>query len=75
MTSHQIQAVLSSQITDRILDHEAMRFTKMTIKQLTTRLYKITKPVKLEAFRVTAEVMGLRKLAKIAKEKRDFMYS
>lgn len=62
-------------ISEEAMEHELMRFTSMTLKQLETRLMKITNPVKLEAFRKTAYMVGERKLAALAKEKIEFFDS
>jgi hypothetical protein len=75
MTSSQIQKELSKKVTERMLLHEMKRFGYMTEKQLITRIYKITNPVKLEALRQWARTVGENKLAKLAQEKRDFMYN
>lgn len=60
-------------VTDKAIDHETMRFSYMTDKQLLARLYKITSPKKLEAFRQVAEIWDKKELAALAEEKRDFM--
>ena len=75
MTSQQIQRELDKKVTMSIFDHELNRFYFMDIEQLTERLWKITNPVKLEAFRQAALQFKLRKLARLAREKRDFMYN
>lgn len=74
-TSIQIQKELSKKVTERMLLHEMKRFGYMTEKQLVSRVYRITNPVKLEAFRQWASIVGEPKLARLAREKRGFMYN
>ena len=75
MTSLQIQKALAPKVTQKILGHAMARYNTMTEKQRTARVYKMTKPVKLEAFRQVAKMAGDRKLAALAREKRDFMFN
>ncbi|MHA2344879.1 MAG: hypothetical protein ACXADW_23775 [Candidatus Hodarchaeales archaeon] len=56
-------------------DHELKRFSNMTSDQLKTRLYKITKRKKLEAFIEVARSFGYYKLATLAEEKLEFLYA
>lgn len=58
-------------MTAKVMDHEMMRFSTMTPRQLLTRLYRITKPEKLQAYITTAERLGYNSLAQAAIEKRD----
>lgn len=58
-------------VTDKVLSHERMRFSTMTPKQLLTRLYRITKPEKLEGFIRTARSFGYNTLAEVAIAKRN----
>lgn len=53
------------------MDHEMMRFNSMTTRQLLTRLYRITKPEKLDAYIRTARKLGYDFLAEAAIQKRD----
>ena len=67
-----IQRELDAQVTVRLMEKEMSRFDKMNADQLKARLFKITNPVKLEAFRQMARTYGLRGLVKLAAEKRNF---
>lgn len=58
-------------MTAKIMNHETMRFNSMTPSQLMTRLYRITKPEKLEAYILTARRLGYNFLADAAIQKRD----
>ena len=71
MTNRQIQKAMDSKVTIAMMEKEFTRFNTMTDKQLMTRLFKITNPVKMEAFRQVALAFGLRKLARDAAEKRN----
>ena len=64
--------ILDAQITPKIWDKETDRFFSMDEKQLTTRIFRITSPVKMEAFRQVALQHGYNKLSKLAAEKRNF---
>ena len=58
---------------NQVLDHEKMRFSTMTPQQLLTRLYRITKPDKLNGYIDTALALGYNSLAKAAIDKRNGM--
>ncbi len=60
-------------MTAKICQHELKRFANMTVKQLTTRLYKITNMEKLHAFVDFAEMFGHYDLSDLAREKINFM--
>ena len=53
--------------------HEANRWNTMTLGQMETRLFKITNVEKLKLFVKFANRNGRRKLAKLAKEKIEFL--
>lgn len=72
VTSAVIQKHLDAKITPSLWDNETDRFFSMSKKQLTSRLFRITNPVKMESFRQCALQHGYENLAKLAAEKRDF---
>jgi len=72
MTGAESRKSLNAKITEKVWDKETDRFATMTEKQLKTRLFKITNPVKMEAFRQVAKQYGYRKLSRLAAEKRNF---
>lgn len=55
----------------KVLEHEMMRFKSMSPSQLLTRLYRITKTDKLDAYILTARKLGYYYLAEVATQKRD----
>ena len=64
--------VLNSKVTVKMMEKELERFEKMSDEKLKDRLFKITNPVKMEAFRQMARTFGLNGLSKLAAEKRNF---
>jgi len=65
---------MSIKVSNRIMAHTMKRISTMTDKALTTRIYKMTNPEKLEAMRSACSQLGMRKLAKLAKEKLEFSF-
>jgi len=60
-------------ISKAVMEKTMLRISTMNEKALETRIYKMTNPEKLEAFRVVAWQLGMRKLSTLAKEKLAFM--
>ena len=56
-----------------LISNEAHRWSYMTLEQMEKRLYKITNLDKLRIFIRFANANGRRKLAKLAKEKLEFL--
>lgn len=54
---------------DKNMEHERKRFREMNIKQLYSRLNKITKPDKLQRFILMARECGFSELRKTAEER------
>ena len=67
------QKQLSKKVTEKMLDKEIFRFCSMDEKKLKARVNRTTNPVKLEATRTVARWCGVRKIAKLAKKKRDLV--
>jgi hypothetical protein len=59
-------------MTEKSYQHELNRFSKMSYKQLKTRLYKITNIEKLKNFAEFAIIFRYKDLADLAIEKIEF---
>lgn len=78
LTRKEIKAIdkeLDSKVTSRVMEHENYRFGYMDQKQLKTRVFKMTNVVKLHAFAQVARGLGYNGLARIARQKRDVIYT
>lgn len=75
MTSIQIQKQLEKKVTEKMLDHELYRFCNMELKALRTRINRIKSPVKLEAFRMMAKMVGENRLSILARRRRNELYN
>lgn len=60
-------------MTDKAYQHELNRFSKMSYKQLKTRLYKITNLEKLVNFAQFAAIFRYKDLSDLAIEKIEFL--
>ena len=74
LSAREVQAILGPKVTEKALTHELFRFTTMEKKALLTRIRKIKSPVKAEAMRQMAKIVGERGIAKAARIRRDELY-
>lgn len=75
LSAREIQMILGPKVTQTALDHELFRFNNMDRDALVKRLTKIKKPVKAEAMRMMAKIIGDRTMAKKARIRRDELFT
>jgi len=74
MTSLQIQKLLALNVTEKMLEHELFRFCSMDVDALEKRINKIKSAKKLEAFRQMAKIVNEKRLARLARKRRNELF-
>lgn len=69
-----VQRALAPKVTEAKLNYELHRFCTMDEDALIKRIAKIKDPVKLEACRQIAKDVGLKKIMRLARKRRNELY-